>query len=628
MLSHRKMTGLTLSILLGLTVPTYANSSEGDSIKTPEVVVTATRTEEEVKNIPNSVEVITHEDIEKLGATDIYSALRLADNVNIVSNGSGFGHRISIRGMATNQALILIDGRRTATEDTSTTQNLLALDRINISNVERIEIVRGAASAQYGSDALSGVINIITKKSTQKSSAMIGVSTGTESINNYYHIDLGKQGKFSGTFDMNFGKDRKRMMSNSMSYLYGPKQNYNFNGTYELDEDNNLNLSIGYFDSDLKADWGKLGDAILNSKRWDYNLSLDGKTDKSNYTISTYYSKLDKDRYLPYQKFVGEGMENNKYSIWGIDAKNTVEADENHLITYGGSFVNNKVDGINFGKTKGSKETDTLSGYIQDEWTVDDKLLLIPAVRLDYHSDFGNKVTPKVGATYFLKDNSRFKFNWGKGFRAPTVSELYMDYTHMGQITMGNPNLQPEESTNWDFSYEAELDGNFGKITYFNNHVDNMLNTRRIDRKSSEYYNLAGLTKTDGIELTLGRNFDENWSVKATSNWTNASNNTMEAVSTAHGVDGIADNISTLQLSYDDNKDNGYNYTLWNEWVSGYYDSSKGKDYTYNTLNFVVNKKFGKGNRVYAGLDNIFNKKEGDINLDGRIWRLGAEFMF
>lgn len=333
---------------------------------------------------------------------------------------------------------------------------------------------------------------------------------------------------------------------------------------------------------------------------------------------------------MPYQAFLKEGIESNEYSILGIDAKNSVQATDEHLLTYGVSYEKNSIEGANLGKDLSEisdRTTTTYAGYVQDEWEINDDLLLIPAIRYDHHSDFGSKVTPRIGATYFLNDNSRFKLNWGKGFRAPSVSELYMDYTHMGVTTVGNPNLKPEESNNWDISYEAEANGNFGKITYFNNKIDNMITTRTISNIYSEYYNIDGTTKTHGIELTLGRNFDDNWSVKATSNWTSATND-QSSSNSAHGVDGIADNISTLQLIYDDNNDKGFSATLWNEWVNNYYYASTEKDYSYNTMNIVFNKKLGKGSRVYAGLDNIFDKKITDINLYGRIWRLGAEWTF
>ena len=250
-MNHQYKSYMTGIILAAMAMPAYAAAAgtaqaDTQNLLSKDVVVTATRTEAEVKTVPNTVEVITAEDIQKLGATDVYSALRLADNIQIMNTSTGFGHRVSMRGMASNQTLILINGQRTAIEDTATTQNLLALDRINVNTIERIEIVRGAASAQYGSDALAGVINIITKKSTGKPSVTVGATTGTTNMQNYYHIDLGKQGKFSGVFDMDFSKDRQWTEHNvsglPIKNLQGPKQNYRFSGTYELGKDKNCLL--------------------------------------------------------------------------------------------------------------------------------------------------------------------------------------------------------------------------------------------------------------------------------------------------------------------------------------------------------------------------------------------------
>lgn len=647
-----KKAWITWAVLTALTVPAYAASADGaadnSAVTTKDVVVTATRTEADVKMVPNTVEVITAEDIQKLGATDVYSALRLADNIQIMNTSTGFGHRISMRGMSSDSTLILINGQRTAIEDTETTQNLLALDRINVHNIERIEIVRGAASAQYGSDALAGVINIITKKSTGKPSVTVGATTGTTNMSNYYHIDLGKQGKFSSTFDMNFSKDRQwtehEVSGLPVKNLQGPKQSYNFSGTYELGENKNLNLDLGYYKDKLSGDWShkeynlgawggivRLQDAKLETERRDASLSLTGKTKKDDYMVRTFYSKLDKFRFLPYTALAKEYGETNKYSIWGIEAKNSHKINGDHTLTYGTEYDRYDVDGVNFG-TNGDngKNINTYAAYIQDEWLLGDKWEIIPAVRYDHHSEFGSKTTPHLGVTYLANDHNRFKANWGEGYKAPTVSELYMDYTHMGVLTLGNPNLRPEESKNWDLSYEGEWGKTFGKITYFHNDIDNMISTRTVGGRHgyNEYYNIDGTTKTHGVELTLGRNLSRDLDVKVTSNWTSASNKVASAESSAHGVDGIADNITTLQLAYDDHRPYGYNATLWEQWVHDYYESDSSQTYSYNTLNFVINKKYGDAVRLFAGVDNIFNKKIDDIYLDGRIWRTGIEFKF
>lgn len=647
-----KKAWITWAVLTALTVPAYAASADGaadgSAVTTKDVVVTATRTEADVKMVPNTVEVITADDIEKLGATDVYSALRLADNVQIMNTSTGFGHRISMRGMSSDSTLILINGQRTAIEDTETTQNLLALDRINVHNIERIEIIRGAASAQYGSDALAGVINIITKKSTGKPSVTVGATTGTTNMSNYYHIDLGRQGKFSSTFDMNFSKDRQwtehEVSGLPVKNLQGPKQSYNFSGTYELGENKNLNLDLGYYKDKLSGDWShkeynlgawggivRLQDAKLETERRDASLSLTGKTKKDDYMVRTFYSKLDKFRFLPYTALAKEYGETNKYSIWGIEAKNSHKVNGDHTLTYGTEYDRYDVDGVNFGKDgDNGKNLNTYAAYIQDEWLLGDKWEIIPAVRYDHHSEFGSKTTPHIGVTYLANDHNRFKANWGEGYKAPSVSELYMDYTHMGVLTLGNPNLRPEESKNWDLSYEGEWGKTFGKITYFHNDIDNMISTRAVGGRHgyNEYYNIDGTTKTHGVELTLGRKLSRDLDVKVTSNWTSASNKVASAESSAHGVDGIADNITTLQLAYDDHRAYGYNATLWEQWVHDYYESDSSQTYSYNTLNFVINKKYGDAVRLFAGVDNIFNKKIDAIYLDGRIWRTGIEFKF
>lgn len=669
--TKKQQTLLTLSVLLGLSSPVYAQDIQNnDVVVTPDVVVTATRTQEEVKAVPQTVEVITKEDIEQLGATDVYSALRLATNVDVTSAGMA-GHNVMIRGMSTNHTLILIDGKRFAGEDTSATQNVYALGRLSLSNIERIEIVRGSASAQYGSDALGGVINIITKKSKEPS-VMVGLSTGSEAINNYYHIDFGKQGNFSSTFDMRFSDVRKNMQAGDEgSNYYGPIQDFNFAGTWNLGNDKEIDLTLGYYNEHTKADYADkyTSTGVLQTskdkkewydyRRYDYSLGYSGKTDNSDYMIRTFYSRLDKENNLyNYRDNFPEQMENilgsmypkydwdkSTYTLWGIEGKNTVQLSDNHLLTFGGEYRQNKVEGTRLSdggdnvhqvsqsgngivsnKYYSDKEINTWAGYIQDEWQVNDKLLVIPSVRYDHDSSFGGEVTPKIGATYFISDNSRIKANWGKGFKAPTISELYMAmHRAMGGQTVnvyGNPDLKPEKSTSWDISFEAEKDNNFGKLTYFNNDVKNLITTKQI---GSSYYDQRYINvdeaEIDGVEMEIGRNLDDKWTIKATSNWLDATDKV-----SGDRLDNRARNMTTLQLLYDDHDDWGYSAILWQQWANKYhYDDN---DYNFTTTNFVLNKKFGEGNRVYAGVDNIFDKKISDIGLDGMIWRLGAEWTF
>ena len=538
----RKSTLLTLSILMGLTSCTQAS----EVIQTPDVVVTATKTQQEVKAVPNAVEVITSEDIEQLGATDIYSALKLATNVDVSQIGAG--HRLMVRGKNAG-ALVLLDGRRISNEYSSMTRGAFDLDKINLSSVERIEIVRGAASAQYGADAESGVINIITKKSKEQS-VTVGANTGTDVMNNYYRFDLGQQGKFNGVVNANFAKYRKReFVGGTGTNYFGPRTNYDFSGTYTFDDNNNLDFYIGYYDEKSKkiTDYSSMGmgksSTNYDKTNQDYSIAYNGKGDNSNYMVRAYYNRYDKEEY--------KGSKNNSYKqntfdTLGIEAKNTVQAGDEHLLTYGVEYKNIGVEGPILALGEGnSKDNSAYAGYIQDEWFINDKILFIPAVRYDHDEQFGGKTTPKLGATYFLSDNSRIKANWGKSWRAPNLVELYAGQDHGFTTIYGNPDLKPEEATTWELAFEAEKDNNWLKLNYFNSKYDNLITYDKVNGKNT-FIN-AQDAKTDGVEFEVGRQFNDNWSIRATSNWLNAKDSDGEKVS------ATADNISTLELNYDDN---------------------------------------------------------------------------
>ena len=154
----KKKVLLTAAVLSAVSIPAYA-AQRGENapetlVHTDEIVVTASRTEQEVKETPSAVEVITRADIDKMGAETLAQALKLAIGIDIQENAM-VGNRSAIRGMNTNQTLILVDGRRVRTENTIETMNYYELQRINMDDVERIEIVRGAVSSLYGSEASS-----------------------------------------------------------------------------------------------------------------------------------------------------------------------------------------------------------------------------------------------------------------------------------------------------------------------------------------------------------------------------------------------------------------------------------------------------------------------------------------
>ena len=144
-----------------------------------------------MKNVPASTQIITSSDIKKSGATNLRDAITDFANITMTKKVRGGGHEIIVRGMSTDKSLIMVNGHRVANEaDGSGLGNANALDRINVDNIEKIEIVKGPSSALYGSEAMGGVINIITKGS-KEAEVRTGLVNSSEDFTNWWHFDSG-----------------------------------------------------------------------------------------------------------------------------------------------------------------------------------------------------------------------------------------------------------------------------------------------------------------------------------------------------------------------------------------------------------------------------------------------------
>ena len=666
-----RMAVLSAAVLAGMAMPVWAaEATAADAVvQTKDVIVTATKTEAEVQAVPQAVEVITQEDIQRTGANDVLTALSLANNLNL-SRAGMTGNAVSLRGMSTNHTLILVDGKRYAGEDTDVTTNVYALQRLNVSDIDRIEIVRGPSSSLYGSEAMGGVINVITK-TPEQAGGTVGIVTGTRNTAEYFNVSTGKHGRWSAAVDGRFDKLRTmNRYAHSVSStavtdgydrsMYGMRRTFHGGAIYDFENTNKnkLRFDIDYMNEDLRSDYADTKSANgklyynKNKHEWYHNeqkgfsVEYTGKTNCNEYQFKTYYNQLEKHSNLVNERaFPSPMMENKlgsiypkadmdyaKYNTWVTEAKNTMYIGDHHNLTFGGEYRRLEYEGTRLGgsttglnKKISAKDVDSYAGYIEDLWQVNDKLLLIPSVRLEHNSQFGSEATPKIGATYNINNHWRFKANYGKGYKAPTLSELYMVMNRaMGVATVhveGNPNLQPEETISYDFSIEADKGANFGKLTYFNNKVSNLIDTESTQSGNkywSKYINV-GKAQINGVELEIGRHLNDRWTIKATHNYLDAVNKM-----TGTRLNNRAQNMTTFQLMYDDHKEDGISAVLWDQFASRYRYNDE--DYTYNTLNFSLNKKWTKDFSTYAGIDNILNKKVDDLYIDGRMWRVGAEW--
>jgi outer membrane receptor for ferrienterochelin and colicins len=705
---HKKIKGVSL-VTAFLTVPLVASAATAetetlDTFTLPEVVVTATRTDQDVQKIPAAVQVITEKQIKSGGAASVQEVLRQQTDI-MTGPHMPAGSELSLRGMNTNQTLVLVNGRRVANEESNSAENSHVLDRINVDNVDRIEVVRGPASALYGTDALGGVINIITKKST-KAGGSVGVYTGRGSAGNWYHLDSGALGKLSATADMRLEQQRKLMNGDAQTYRnYGPSQTYSLSADYDFDQHRKLNFSADFFkqhlvsdndDSGLQPYTFTMGTLSLpglyqsaqdkhtwtNYTQTNYGLAYDGQTGKHTTKARIYTSRFGWDDWTS-NHVVAEGtsingaMYNGRYlsaarlnaiytaaltgqnpdydfntnerTLWGAEFRDTYQANAKHRLTLGGEYIYNQVRGtdLNDGgdnitsvtqngvsKNSSEKSVQTRALYVQDEMDFG-KWFVTPALRYDHHSAFGDHYSPKVGVTYSARPDFRIKANYGEGFKAPSIMALYYHLYRLMDVyrtIYGNPNLKPEESKSWDVGFEGEK-GKFSyRAAYFDNRVKNLITTTRVEDINWKYINV-GQARIKGLETQLGWQATDKWQFKLAGTWLDAHDET-----SGNWLTNRARFNGVLQVGYDDRRENGISALVTDQFAyrqrvpDSYYTtgtySTSGKDHTYNLVNMLVTKKFNKNFRVYAGLDNLFDKNDLDAGLYGRMWKTGAVWNF
>lgn len=745
-LNKKKIALLTACVVSAVGHMAFAAEADNyDEYSGADYVVTATKTQIEKKEVPVAVEVITAQKIKDLGAYSVQDALRLASNVDVQDNGMT-GNQVMLRGNDTMHTLILIDGKRMAAENTQSSQNAYELKRINIADVERIEVIRGNGSALYGSDAMGGVINIITKKATTPSMS-IAMHTGSKDEATSFSYASGRQGKVavkigggiekvrkidSGVYKSYSSKGKQsdeigKYNDASTTNMYGTRRFLNTGINYAFDDNHDLDFTMNFMREQLKSDsWNsygadytncqmttlgefikamtgkdlstmppdvankilaKFGDYTVDNlndsmpnpmtiqyypmrslhfydnNRSDFSLGFNGKDGKHDYNVRAYFSELRKENTSHYinlntntKKDVD--FDQNNYKQLVVEGKDSYKMDDNNTLTWGAEYKKDTMDGTHLrdsgsnlkyltinGITKPSSEvsSETVALYLQDELRVGNKLLLIPAVRVDHHDSFGTHTSPKIGATYSMSDNARIKANYGKGYRAPTLYELYskMEKSGMAPMTvhvLGNPDLNPETSTNFDLGFETELGKLNSKVTYYHNDIKNMIDgddytgPETITNPGiwSKYVNY-GKVKISGLETEFGYNFDEHWSLRTVYNYLDAKDQ-----QSGNRLAYRARHNGLVQLTWTDAKENPLTVNLYNRYYFDYHQSNSANyqhDYSFSTTGLTVSKQFNKNYRVYAGVDNIFNKSflydtYHTYSIDGRTWRVGAEMTF
>ena len=622
----------TLLLAVVVAFPVYAdkdsdNQQEKAAQKLQhEITVTANRIETSVKETASSVSVITREELEKLQKRTVYEALKEVVGLNTIQNGpTGSSASVSIRGANSEHTKVLLDG--VEMNDPISPSRSFNLGHLLIENIERIEIIRGPQSTLYGSDAMGGVINIITRQrqgkprfnlSTQGGSfntltENAGISGSIESFSYSMGISHFRTDGFSAASDQYEGNHEKDGYKNLSIF-----------GKAGLSLRKNISLDFSFrtckTNSDIDSFGGPNGDdpnhtennrsLILNSNfralflqnRWETKLSL---------AYIDYSRSYDN----PYDELHPFSSDDSLYksSLAKLDWQNNFFTHDTNTITAGLEFTHEQGEseyhslGI-WGPSENIFPLQTASrigAYIQDRINISSRFFSTFGARLDNHSKAGIAFTFRIApAIFFAKTGTKLKATLGTGFKAPSLYQLYAPTTIWGPV--GNQELNPEKSTAWDAGIEQNLFRNHLSLglTIFSNRFQNL-----IDFDYLHGYLNIGKASTQGLEFICKAHPKENLLLSA-------SYTRMEARDDVTGKNLLRrpkDKFSA-QLNFNLLEKADMTITVLyvgkreDTFFSGF-TSSRVTMESYTLLNATVASDIFRHTRVFIRFDNILNKR-------------------
>jgi outer membrane receptor for ferrienterochelin and colicins len=473
---------------------------EEDIYDLNDIVVTGTRTRRLIKDSPVATEVIHADEIENLGAENVGEVLEERAGIIITQDGARGGLlSAQLQGLNDNHTLVLVDGAPII----GRIAGKLDLSRISVQNIDRIEIVKGAASSLYGSEAVGGVINIITKDPEEALTYSGNFNLGSFEARNAKGDFSVARNKTSLLFSTEAhradGYDLDPSTENTTSDDYNnfsifSKIKYKSSETYALQAN-------GQFFSQRQHGFDG-GERTTDTRSWYVNVNNQWDLNNhSSFKFRLYHTSYTKeiDRADVY-------VENIESLSRGEFIYNRVLL--NHILTAGGERSYNLLQSNRL--ESGEKSVNNFSFYIQDEifyqW-IEFNL----GIRADFHSEFNWYYSPKIG--FLLKPNDTFRVrgSYSYGFRAPDFIELYLDLDHSGlssqpYVAYGNSRLQPETSRSLNLGFEYHYSAQtILKVNLFQNHLDNMINSLFLYQNTDgiQYYTYENLAeaKTEGFEF-------------------------------------------------------------------------------------------------------------------------------
>lgn len=554
-------------------------------------VSSATKSEQSIKDITSNVNVITSAEIEEKHYTTVVEALNSVAGINFTKNGGlGTATSVYLRGFDSKRVLVLIDGIR---YNDITGISGAPFEHLMISDIQQIEIIKGAQSGVWGADASAGVINIITKSAKKGAHASANVEYGSFNTKKYgvnasykadnYYAKISSQKITTDGFSAQVPNGADVEDFERDGYV---NTTTNIKAGVNITETNKVDISHTIIHADTSYD-GYNANPILAANLKNTTQTNDtfskinfNHVDSFN-TVDIYASRSLFDRKYSTGDYNGEVFEYGIKSDIPYNEKDFLVMSLDYKTFEHKNDINEKYSNKGVSLTNSNFFNNLLDGNI----------VITESLRKDFYDVFDDKATGKFGVKYLSNsvESLIFSTNIGTSYNVPTLSNLYSRY--------GSENINPESTQSFDVSIEYKK----FQIIYFKNLIDDMID---FDMSTYKYNNINGTSTIQGVELSYKENITEMIQLSASHTYLDAKDKDEKVLArrpqttTNLGVDYYA--TDALMLG------------LYGQYIGKRFDKidEKGEQTGHYALaNFVANYEINKNFTSYAKVDNILDKE-------------------
>lgn len=496
----------SLILALLLCAPLFAQTDQADVT----VVVTAERTPQPVSQTISTATVVTAKTIREQGAQTVADVLRLVPGVTLRQSGQvGAAASVRTRGTDAKQTLVLVDGQRVSSPAFIGGTDL---SKFSVNDVARIEVIRGPVSSLYGSDAIGGVINIITKQRPGNAGDA--------------NLGFGSHGRSERSLSLNGGSDRMTwQFTGSVPAYSGMQANSDYSAT---------NMSARMILPSVKGWQVSLrGDNYRDSLGLPGTAAFPSPNDHQWWDRSTLDLGADREMgagQLECHLYQAKQALGEKNPDWSLDSRITGISNVGEMNYHWQTGANQWIAGTEYRKEDYRDiEGDSVAQrkniinrgmFLQDRLSVSPKASMVLGMRFDDHSAAGSAVTPRAGITYSLGANAHLRASYGEGFRAPSLVELYYN----GMYGTGNPDLKPERSRQFEIGMNLERGDDALDVALFLNNVRDQIDWVSDPITWVGTYENISRARQRGIEVSWGRRFADSTSLNCSYTYLDARN--------------------------------------------------------------------------------------------------------